>query len=99
MLNVGDQVIIKKDASTTPPSHPISFNAIMNEYAGKRAVVFEVRSKYGCKEYYLKLLNGEPVGRHGVNGCGFWYWDENWLEPDNVEPIDISVDDLIGAFV
>ena len=99
MFKVGDHVLIKPNANEIMPSHHLTFAPGMVTHCGQHAVVFKVRMmRNGEIEYMLKDLNDCDIGGLKINGTGFWYWDKNWLEYEDTNPIDISDDDLIGAF-
>ena len=97
IFNIGDTVRIKVGARYIQPKAYIYFVEEMRKYAGEIAVIQDIRHDPSNDLYMLSDSAGNKIGIPGVNEKGYWLWDKNWLEPVG-NPIEISTEDLIGAF-
>ena len=94
MFEVGDWVKIKENAYRIPHQH-LDFVSEMNKYCGKE---YQIRSKeamsYGGFQWIEYKLENVTASMKEINGDGYWYFVEEWLEPfDNIN-IDIKEDDF-----
>ena len=81
-FKVGTIVQVKKDLCST--TDVFATNS-MHQYSGSILQIGQVHvhSTNYIPFYGLKTLNGEIIGRPGINSwacTGYWLWLEEWLE-------------------